>query len=504
LKNDKCLLEIMTPHDDHHKIIEPDNALPEVTLKDLPEIYTKTAANAGWPGLMPVQAKTIPYMRTGRDLMVQSRTGSGKTGAFLMPIIERLKPAHRGCQALILVPTRELAVQVSREAETLARDSGIRTIAVYGGVGYGPQMNAFRDGAQLVIGTPGRILDHLIKRTLVLSDLEILVFDEADRMMSMGFYPDMKKIQSFLPNKRIHGFMFSATFPPYVMRLSRQFLHEPELLSLSRDQVHVASTLHVFYEVPGMEKDRSLVKIIEIENPTSAFIFCNTKAQVHFVNTVLERFGYDADELSADLSQSARERVLTRVRKGTLRFLVATDLAARGIDIPDLSHVIHYEPPEDPESYVHRAGRTGRAGAMGESISLVSGMERLDLQRIANRFHIDLIERTAPTDEEVQGIVSERVIALLESRLRDRDKLKVERMERFIPLVEHLSKSEDPIRLIAMLIDDYYQESLHAPVAGVEEPDEIVREEPRSNPSGPRSEDKRPRRRSNKDRPSRR
>ena len=414
----------MTTHDEHHELVEPADALPEVTLKELPEPYHRAARNAGWDELMPVQAKTIPYMRKGRDLMVQSRTGSGKTGAFLMPIIERLKKNHKGCQALILVPTRELAVQVSREAEMLARDTDIRTIAVYGGVGYGPQMDAFRAGAQLVVGTPGRILDHLIKRTLSLSDLEILVFDEADRMMSMGFYPDMKKIQSFLPNRRIHGFMFSATFPPYVMRLSRQFLHEPELLSLSRDHVHVASTVHVYYEVPGMEKDRCLVKIIEIENPTSAFIFCNTKAQVHFVKTVLERFGYDADELSADLTQSARERVLTRVRKGTLRFLVATDLAARGIDIPDLSHVIQYEPPEDPESYVHRAGRTGRAGASGESVSLVSGMERMDLQKIANRFHIDLVERPAPSDAEVQAVVSERVIALLEAQLRDRDKLK--------------------------------------------------------------------------------
>lgn len=445
-------------------IVEPENALPETSLNQLPESYRTAAGRAGWKSLMPVQAKTIPYMRERRDLMIQSRTGSGKTGAFLMPIFERIDPNHNQCQSMILVPTRELAGQVAHEAEMLAKGTGIRSIAVYGGVGYGPQIKAFNLGAHLVIGTPGRILDHLIKGTLTLKDLDILVFDEADRMMSMGFYPDMCDIQRHLPKRRINGYMFSATFPSHVMRLARQFLHEPDLLSLSKDVVHVASTLHVFYEVPGMDKDRALVRIIEIENPTSAFIFCNTKAQVHYVRTVLSRFGYDVDELSADLSQSARERVLGRVRKGTLRYLVATDLAARGLDIPELSHVIQYEPPEDPESYIHRAGRTGRAGALGESISLVAGMERLDLQRIANRFHIDLLERPMPDDKDVETVVAQRVIAMLEARLRDRDKLQIERMQRFIPLVRQLSQEEDELQLVAMLIDDYYQESLHAPV----------------------------------------
>jgi ATP-dependent RNA helicase DeaD len=256
--------------------------------------------------------------------------------------------------------------------------------------------------------------------------------------------------------------MFSATFPSYVMRTARQFIREPEFITLSKDHVHVTDTEHVYYIVPPMDKDRSLVRLIEIENPASAIIFCNTKAKVNYVSVVLKRFGYDADALSSDLSQSERERVLERVRNGNLRFLVATDVAARGLDIPDLSHVIQYEPPEDLEGYIHRAGRTGRAGATGVAISLISGVEKFDLNRIAQRFKIDLQERPLPSDEDVAAVVAERATVLLEARLRERDKLKAERSERFIPLARSLADNEDELPIIAMLLDDYYQQSLHA------------------------------------------
>ncbi|VAX16653.1 Cold-shock DEAD-box protein A [hydrothermal vent metagenome] len=452
-----------------HTVVEPEDSLPEMTLDDLPESLREAAGKLGWTSLMPVQAKAIPYIIAKRDLMIQSRTGSGKTGAFILPIVERIDPGLAECQALVLVPTRELAKQVAHEAEVLGGAKGIRTVPVYGGVGYGPQIEGFKKGAHIVVGTPGRVLDHLLKRSLSLDGLDILVFDEADRMLSMGFYPDMKRVQRFLPNREINCYMFSATFPPHVMRLAGEFLRNPEILSLSHDQVHVVDTEHVFYVVPAMEKDRCLVRIIEIENPVSAIIFTNTKAMAHYVAVVLRRFGYDADELSSDLSQSARENVLARVRKGTLRFLVATDVAARGIDIPDLSHVILYEPPEDPEAYIHRAGRTGRAGASGEAISLVAGIEQTELQRIAKRFKIDVQQRPLPSAEDVEEIVSERVIALLEGGLRSKDSLQKERMRRFIPLARSLGQCEDEWEIIAMLLDDFYQESLHAPVGPVEE-----------------------------------
>jgi ATP-dependent RNA helicase DeaD len=212
-----------------------------------------------------------------------------------------------------------------------------------------------------------------------------------------------------------------------------------------------------------MRKERSLVRIIEIENPASAIIFCNTKSTVHYLTVVLKRFGYDADELSSDLAQSMREKVMARVRRGALRFLVATDVAARGIDIPDLSHVIMYEPPEEPEAYIHRAGRTGRMGSSGVAISLVAEMEKFKLQSIARHYNINMEERPLADDEELERVVSERITALLEARLRARDNLQIERMQRFLPLARNLAQSEDELAIIAMLLDDYYQQSLYAP-----------------------------------------
>jgi ATP-dependent RNA helicase DeaD len=441
-----------------------NSPLPDVTIEQLPERLRESAARVGWTTLMPVQARAIPYILGTRNMMIQARTGSGKTGAFLLPMLERLDPVRRHCQALILVPTHELARQVGQEAERLCGGAGLRTVVVYGGVGYGAQSEALRQGAQIVVGTPGRTLDHLLKRTFSLNDIEMLIFDEADRMLSMGFYPDMKQIQNYLPNRKLQACMFSATFPAYVMRTANEFIHEPEFITLSLDHVHVTDTEHFFCLVPGMEKDRGLVRLIEIENPASAIIFCNTKAKVHYVSAVLQRFGYDADELTADLSQKQRERIMERVLQGKLRFLVATDLAARGLDVPDLSHVIQYEPPEDVEGYVHRAGRTGRAGAAGVAISLVSDLEKMDLDRIVKRFGITLQERPLPTPADVETVVAERVTTLLEAQLRQRDKLLIERSQRFVPLGRRLAENEEESAIIAMLLDDYYQQTLHAPL----------------------------------------
>ena len=441
---------------------EPTQPLPDVTFEQLPDSLREAAARAGWTSLMPVQARAIPYLFAGRNMMIQARTGSGKTGAYLLPMIEKLNPRLAACQALILVPTRELAHQVWREAEMLCGPAGLRAVAIYGGVAYGPQIDGLRQGAQIVVGTPGRVLDHLLKRTLSLDKMAMMVYDEADRMLSMGFYPDMKEVQRYLPDTDFNVCMYSATFPVSVMRTAREFMHNPEYLTLSSDHIHVTDTEHIYYLVPGLDKDRGLVRIIEIENPTSAIIFCNTKVKVHYVAVVLQRFGYDADELSADLSQADRERVLERVRRGTLRYLVATDVAGRGLDIPELSHVFQYELPEDTEAYIHRAGRTGRAGAAGVAMSLVNYGEKYLLSRIIAQFSIAMQERSLPTDEDVEAVVAERLIALLEARLRERDKLQTERSRRFIPLARSLSETEDEAAVITMLLDDTYQNMLHA------------------------------------------
>ena len=412
-----------------------------------------------------IQTRTIPAALAGHDVLAKAPTGSGKTLAFAIPIVERMLPGDGRPSALILVPTRELARQVWLEAEKICSGTGLRTVAVYGGVGYGTQTTALKAGAQIVIGTPGRVLDHLLKRTFSLDNLKTVVYDEADRMLSMGFYPDMREVQRYLPRRPLHTCMFSATFPESVLRTTQEFIREGEFLSLSSDHIHVTDTEHVFSIVPGMDKDRSLVRLIEVENPASAIIFCNTKARVHYVSVVLQRFGYDADELSADLSQSDRERVLDRVRNGTLRFLVATDVAARGLDIPALSHVIQYEPPDELEAYIHRAGRTGRAGASGVAISLVNRLEKYTLDKIGRTFSIPFEERPIPSDEDVAAIVAERTTALLEAHLRGRDKLQTERSRRFTPLARSLAESEEELPIIAMLLDEYYQQTLHSPVA---------------------------------------
>lgn len=443
-------------------ITEPEDALPPITLDELPEAIREACTRAGWNKLMPVQAHAIPYELARRDIMVQSRTGSGKTGTYLLPALERVDTTKSHTQMLVLVPTRELALQVEYEAETLFKDTGITSCAVYGGVGYGKQVDKLNSGAHVVIGTPGRVLDHLIRHTLNLSKTRILVFDEADRMLSIGFYPDMVEIKGYLPRSR-STFLLSATYPPRVIQLAGEFMHKPSMLSLSHQQVHVVDTPHVFYNAKPMDKDRVLVRVLEVENPSSAIIFCNTKANVHYVTAVLKGFGYDADELSADLSQSKRERVLKKLREGRVRFLVATDVAARGIDIPELSHVILYEPPEDRESYIHRAGRTGRAGASGEVISLVDIMQKLELERIGNYYKISLQERETPTDEDVAGVAGLRLTAMLEGRLRGKTGLEKERMKRFVPLLKELAQDDEQLLLAAQLLDELYQQTLHTP-----------------------------------------
>ena len=448
-------------------VSEPENALPKVGLADLPEAMRSACVRAGWQSLMPVQSLALPYLLEGRDIMVQSRTGSGKTGCYLLPMLPRLDPALKAPQALVLAPTRELAVQVEREAAVIFADTGIQTVAVYGGVGYKKQMDALHDGAQVIVGTPGRVLDHLLRRTLDLKDLRVLVFDEADRMLSIGFYPDMKEVQRYLPRKRIHTCLFSATYPPHVLKLAAEFMSEPSLLSLSQKEVHVAEVQHLFCEVKPMDKDRALVRLLETENPASALIFCNTKANVHYVTGVLQGFGYSADELSADLSQNRREAVLDKIRKGRLQYLVATDVAARGIDIPALSHVFLYEPPEDHESYIHRAGRTGRAGAAGTVISLVDVMQRMELERIAKHYKIALMELPLPTDEDVAQVAGTRLTAILEARFRTLTGLERMRVARYAALARELarqSEEDDDVLLLGMLLDACHQQSLRKTV----------------------------------------
>jgi len=461
----------------------PENGPAPITFETLPDTLRRACDRAGWDKLMPVQERAIPFLLDNQDVMVQARTGSGKTGAFVLPLMEKLDPTRHTCQALVMVPTRELAKQVAQEARMLAGDE-LKVVAVYGGVGYKEQLDAFREGANLVVGTPGRILDHLMRRNLTLDDLRVLIFDEADRMLSVGFYPDMVEVKRYLPRNIDGAFMFSATFPPSVLRLAEEFMYKPEFLSLSSEETNVSAISHQFVEVSAMGKERKLIKLIELENPSSAIIFSNTKRNVEFIAALLAQFGFDAEGLTSDLTQNKRERLMTRIKEGKLRFLVATDVAARGIDIPELSHVFMMEPPEDPESYVHRAGRTGRAGATGTAITLVDVIQRIELERIASRFKIHFEEIKDPTDDDVTAIIGERLTAILEKRFRKLTNLQQERVSRFLPIAKNYAEHEDSLSLLAMLLDELYQPTLHGKPAEPDTAPEPQRERPARNRGG--------------------
>ncbi len=443
---------------------EPESPLPEATPRTLPVRVKAALKAAGWKDLMPVQAKSIPYILAGRDLIVQSRTGSGKTGAFTLPLFELIDYDKKAPQALILTPTRELAKQIYEEFERMRQGpkgaDQLQGVLVYGGVKYGPQTKALKEGAQVLIGTPGRILDLLERRTFTLDALKVLVLDEADEMLSMGFYPAMQQLRRYLPKQR-QSYMFSATMPPRVRSLASQFLNQPGFLSLSVGQESVEAISYRYYVVDGMDKDRALARLIELENPDSAIVFANMKRDVEYLTKFLQNYGYDAAEISGDLAQKDREKVMDRIRQGKLRFLVATDVAARGIDISDLSHVFMYDVPQDPEYFIHRSGRTARAGKSGTAIILVTRNDETQLQRIAARYDIMLEKKPLPAQEEVEARVSERMTEVLEELMRERSNLQKERLRRFLPLVHDLA-AEEP-ELLAMLVDILYHERLHAP-----------------------------------------
>ncbi|HEX7843713.1 MAG TPA: DEAD/DEAH box helicase, partial [Kofleriaceae bacterium] len=346
----------------------------------------------------PVQTAVYQPVSQGKDLLVQSRTGTGKTTAFGLPIISKLIPTHRAPQALILAPTRELALQVSRELTQLGKHRGILVEPIYGGAPIGKQIRALRDGVHIVVGTPGRVLDHIGRRTLDCSTVGIFVLDECDEMLSMGFLEDIERVVSHLPDRK-QTLLFSATMPDEVTRYSRRHMRSPEQISLSRDGISVNEIHHAYYIVSGIARSRDLLKILFAEDPESAIIFCNTRDETTMVARFLQKQGLDAEPLSSDLAQNDRERVMNRMKQHTLRFLCATDVAARGIDISNLSHVINYSVPESPEIYVHRTGRTGRAGKKGTALSLVGPRELGNFRYVRLQFGIKPEERLLPKDD---------------------------------------------------------------------------------------------------------
>ena len=374
---------------------------PTFEILNLSKETLEVLTAMGYTHPTPVQRAVFDPAVRGSDLVVQARTGTGKTAAFGLPIVETVVRRNLPrLQVIILCPTRELALQVCAEIDRLGRARNIKPIAIYGGAPMGRQIDALAAGAQVVVGTPGRVLDHLHRGTLDPSEIRMLVLDEADEMLSMGFERELSSILERLPKGR-QTLLFSATIPPDIERMARDRLRAPEFITLSGDHVGALEVVHFVYLSRG-DKLQALTRILEVENPESAIIFCNTKVETERVAEALERQGFTAAWLNGDLPQGEREQVMSSTREGKLRFLVATDVAARGIDISHLTHVINHDFPDATERYIHRTGRTGRAGRTGTAISIITPKDIGNLYLLRLTYKIRPIEKQLPTAGELK------------------------------------------------------------------------------------------------------
>jgi ATP-dependent RNA helicase DeaD len=384
----------------------------------------------------PVQKETIPPLLAGRDVIAQAPTGTGKTAAYGLPIVERLDDTRLEPQALVLVPTRELAIQVAEALHALGRHRQVVTLPIYGGQPYDRQLRALKRGVQAIVATPGRLIDHLERRTLSLETIQTVVLDEADEMLDMGFVEDIERILFTLPNSRQTA-LFSATIPARVQKLANQYLSNPERVRVGAHEAVAPRVRQVYYEMAWPAKSEALARILDFEQPESAIVFVRTRSEADVVAEQLNGAGYIAQAIHGDINQAQRERVLERFRTGHTQLLVGTDVAARGLDIPDVTHIINYDLPPDPESYVHRIGRTGRAGKSGEALTLVTPRERRQLRMIEHGIHRRIQPLRLPTDADVAerrraGFRAE-VLKILEAG----------ELDPFIELVGDLSASHD-------------------------------------------------------------
>ena len=331
----------------------------------------RAVQDAGYDAPTPIQQQAIPLALEGRDLIGLAQTGTGKTAAFTLPIIQRLLGGPRRTRALILAPTRELAQQVDDSFRKYGKHSGISVVAVYGGVPLDPQEKALRRGVDVVVATPGRLLDHLERQNVVFDDLEVLVLDEADRMLDMGFAPQINRVVAEVPRFR-QTLLFSATMPPEVEALARKYLRKPLVIQVGRRSMAASTVTHAVYPVPRDRKSALLVELLNKPDMDSVLVFVRTKHGADRVVRHLEKAGISATAMHADKSQGQRQKALEGFKDGSIRVLVATDIAQRGLDITGITHVINYDVPQQPEDYVHRIGRTGRAAATGDAYTFMS------------------------------------------------------------------------------------------------------------------------------------
>ncbi len=432
-----------------------------------PEIL-KAVAKMGFEEASPIQSETIPQLLAGADVVGLSQTGSGKTAAFAIPAIERVDAHLRAPQVLILCPTRELAMQVAEEVAKLALfKRGVRELPIYGGQSYDRQLRGLREGAQIVIGTPGRIMDHLGRGTLQLGKISMVILDEADRMLDMGFREDIETILKEAPPERQTVF-FSATLPAQITQLIKRFARNPVNIRIQEQAMTVPAIDQVYYEIDRRSKLEVLCRLIDVQDIKYAIIFCATKMMVDELADHLEARGYSADKLHGGISQATRERVMAKFRRRGFEFLVATDVAARGLDVDDIEVVFNFDLPHDAEDYVHRIGRTGRAGRSGRAITFVAGREIYKMQQII-RFTKGRIRRErVPSAEEVE---EKRSNLFLESLREILDKGEYKRQDALIDqlLEQNFSATDIASALMHMLGGDKAREA-----------EQIIEERPQS------------------------
>jgi ATP-dependent RNA helicase DeaD len=406
----------------------------------------KAVADLGFTTPTPIQSTVIPLLLTGQDVIGQAQTGTGKTAAFGLPILQNLVPDQGFTQALILAPTRELAIQVTEAIEDYARYQQVRVLTVYGGQPYRFQIRELKRGVDIVVGTPGRILDLLKKGILDLANVHSLVLDEADEMLSMGFIEDIETILAAVPGERQTA-LFSATIPAPIQKLAAKYMHDPQTVKIEHKQRTVEAIEQRAYLVNHFDKPAALTRLFEVEAITSALVFSRTREGTGLLANELTVRGYPAEALNGDLSQDARERVLKRFRENKITVLVATDVAARGLDIDDISHVFNYDLPQFSELYVHRVGRTGRAGKTGVAISLVTPQDHRHLRRIENYTRQQIPLAQLPTEKEIRALRDARLVESVLVWLK-RGRCKKER-----EMVEQLVETGyDPLEIAAITL----------------------------------------------------
>jgi len=362
----------------------------------------KAISEMGFEEASPIQKACIPKILEKQDVIGQAQTGTGKTAAFGIPMIQMIS-RKQNIQGIVLTPTRELTIQVSEELRKIAKYKRLKVIPIYGGQSIGHQIRAIKQGAQIIIGTPGRVLDHIRRKTIQLNDVELFVLDEADEMLDMGFIDDIENILRATPKTR-QTLLFSATMPEEIKNLANRYLKNPEVITVNRGDVTVPTIKQVYYKVLELNKLDSLCRIIDHHEVELGIIFCRTKKSVNELTESLQARGYIVDGIHGDLTQNQREKVMKQFREKQIEFLVATDVAARGIDVEDITHVINYDIPQDAESYVHRIGRTGRAGKKGIAITLVTPREIRQLRTIEKEIQSKIASQPLPAIEELKKI----------------------------------------------------------------------------------------------------